>query len=403
MANQFEVLQSIHRRSLMTLHQKLNFIGTVNRDYDDSFAKTGAKIGDQLRIRKANEYAIGDGRVITPQSTNEESITLTVATQKHVAMDFTSADLKMSMDDIQERNIEPAMSRLASKVESICLQTAYKDLYNAVGTPGTNPNALLTYLQAKTKLNKGLAPKDNNRCVIVNSEGMDASVDALKALFQDQASIAKQYKEGYMGRAAGLNFYENELIPTHTTGSRDNTTPLVNGASQEGTSLVCDGFDATSTIKKGDVFTIDDVYAVHPETKDTYQHLQQFVVTADATAVAGEVTLSISPAIITDGAKQTVSAGPANDAALSFAGSASTNYSVNMAYHKDAFTFVSADQEIFQGAHYCRQERFDGIVMRMWQDGDIINDRLITRIDVVFGFLTQRPEIATKIWGGSPA
>jgi hypothetical protein len=389
MPNTILTMTQVTRKALQILHEKLTFCGTINRQYDSAFAIKGAKIGSQLKIRKPNKYTVGTGRTISPQSTVEDSETLTVATQKHVPMSFFSDELTLSMDDFAPRVIEPAMAVLAAEVESDILANLSLDVYNSTGTPGTTPNTFLHYLNARTKLNQYLAPKDNNRNVLINSTAMASSVDAMKALFHDGQSIAHQYKEGFLMRTAGLNFYESEHVTTLTTGS-DFTSVTVNGASQTGSTLTVAG----ANVNEGDVFTIANVYAVHPESKASYDHLQQFVCTA-----AGTTSLSISPAIITEGAHQNVDAGPANGAALTFAGSASTAYPINLAYHKDAFTLVTADLERYKDAHTCIIEVYDGISMRLWQASDVLNDRLITRVDILYGFLTVRPELATRIWG----
>jgi hypothetical protein len=185
-----------------------------------------------------------------------------------------------------------------------------------------------------------------------------------------------------------------------TFGSRDNTTPLTHGASQGGDgSLICDGFDATATIAKGDVFTVDGVYAVHPETKASYGYLKQFTVTAAATCVAGAVTLSFSPAMIASGARQNVSAAPADDAALTFLATASTAYPINLAFHKNAFAFVTADLEKPKGTDMAYQTRKDNLSMRFIRDYDSKNDEWISRFDVLWGCKAVRPNLACRVWG----
>lgn len=399
MANTILTPTRVTREALRVLHNKLTFIGSINRQYDDSYAKTGAKIGDSLKVRLPNKYTVRTGATLSTQDVTESSVTVTMATQKGVDVNFSSAELTLSMDDFSKRIINPAMAVLAANVEADAF-SMYKDVYNLVGTAGTTPNSLLVYLQARQKLNQFLVPKDNRRSVAIESGAMAATVDALKGLFHSATDIEKQYKEGMMGRTGGFTFYENELVPAHTCGSRDNTTPLVNGASQTGASLICDGFDANVTIKKGDIFTLASVFAVHPETRAAYSFLQQFTVTADATASgAGAVTLAISPSITTSGALQNVDAGPADNAALTFVGTASTNYPMNLAYHEDAFTFVSADLEMPHGVDFAAREEYEGISMRIVRQYDITNDKFPCRIDILYGYKTLRADQACRIIG----
>jgi len=398
MPNTILTADMITREALRILHNKLSFVGKVMRQYDDAFAKTGAKIGDTLRIRLPNQYTVRTGAALSAQDTTEQNTSLAVATQKGVDTSFTTRELTMSLDDFSERILEPAMAVLAANIESDAFSMT-KEVYNLVGTPGTTPATLKVFLDARAKLNQFLAPKDNNRCIQMNSETSASVVDALKGLFQDSQAIKKQYKEGMMGRTAGFEWFENELIYNHTNGTQGGT-PLVNGANQTGTSLVTDGWSANATIKAGTVFTIAGVNAVHQETKVDYGFLKQFVVTADATADGlGAATLSISPSITTTGAYQNVSAGPADNAALTLVGSASTTYPQNLAFHKDAFAFATADLEMPEGVHFASRQVYDGISMRIVRQYDINTDKIPCRIDVLYGYKAVRPELACRITG----
>ena len=396
MANTILTPTMITREALRILHNKLTFIGTINRQYDNRFAVAGAKIGDTLQVRLPNQFTIRSGATLSAQDVTETKVDLVLGTQKGVDINFSSAELTLSLDDFSERILEPAMAVLAANVEADAFNM-YKEVYNLVGTAGTVPNTLKTYLQARQKLNENLCPKDNLRAVCINSEAAVEIVDALKGLFHSSSAIEEQYREGMMGRTAGFDWYENELVPVHTNGSMGGT-PLVNGASQTGSSLVTDGWTAGNTITKGTVFTIAGVYMVHPETKVSTGKLQQFVVTADVTVDgSGNATLSISPSITTSGAYQTVSGSPADNAAITVVGSASTSYAQNMAYHRDAFAFVSADLVMPKGVDFAAREVYDGISLRIVRQYDINNDKFPCRIDVFYGYKAVRAQLACRI------
>jgi hypothetical protein len=398
MANELLTDQKITRKALDILHDKLNFIGNINRQYDDQYANTGGKIGSQLKVRLPNEYVVRHGRVANPQSTNEQSTTIVMANQDGVDLSFYSDEMTLSIDDFAERHLEPAMSVLASYLESQALNMAL-DVSDHVGTPGTQPNALSYFLNARRRLNENLAP-DSERSVLMNGACMSSMVNALSSLYNPSADVSKMIKKGFILNNSGFDFYENNMMPVLTFGSRDNTTPLVNGANQGGDgSLICDGFDATATIVKGDVFTVDGVYAVHPETKAAYGYLKQFTVTAAATCVAGAVTLSFSPPMIATGARQNVSAVPADDAPLTFLATASTAYPINLAFHKNAFAFVTADLEKPKGTDMAYQTRKDNLSMRFIRDYDSKNDEWISRFDVLWGCKAVRPNLACRVWG----
>lgn len=400
-ANTIEVIQMIAREMLRILHNQLNFISNINHSYDKEYNDQGAEIGSQLKIRLPNQYTVGTGRVITPQGTDEDVVTIVRATQKHVAVDFTSEELTQHINDsgVRERVIRPAMATLASHVEADVFNMV-KDVYHSVGAAGTTPAAMSTILDAHRKLDEFLAPKID-RCLILNPDGEATMLAHLSSLFQHAGAVGKQYLTGRMRHALGFDWYSNPLIPVLTTGTRDNTTPVINGGSQQGTSLILNGLNPTGgTIEKGALFTIADVYAVHPETKTAYEYLKQFTVSTAVTASGGDVTLSIQPAIITSGAKQTVDAVPVHGAAITFnPANASTNYPMNIAFHKEAFAFVGAKMKTYKDAHICHQETIDGLSIRLWSASDIMNDRLITRIDILYGYKCVRPELACRIWG----
>ena len=390
MANTNSVIDMVTREALRIAHEQLSFIGTVDRQYDDSFARTGAKIGSTLRIRNPNQYTRRTGsRVMDVQDSEDSTQTATVATQDGVDLRFTSEELALDIDELSKRYIEPAVKVLVSGIEGDMLAAVTKDVYQVVGTPGTVPTDLIGAGDARAKLNQQLAPKDGNRCVQLDSIGSSRIVNGLKGLFQDSEQIKSQYREGMMGRTAMADWYENERTYSHTVGA-DVTTVTVNDTAQVSgdTEITSAGGD----FLEGDVFTFAGVSDVHPETKVAYSHLKQFVVTAD-----GTTSCAFSPAIISTGPKQNISALPANGVAMVFVGTAATAYRHNLMYHKEAFTFITADLPIMDDALKCVRREQDGLSLRCWQASDIRNDEMLLRLDILYGFKTLRPEWACRI------
>ncbi len=391
MANTVLTPTAVTRESLRVLHQKLNFVGSIVREYDDSFAKSGAKIGDSLKIRMPNQYTVRTGKTLNTQDTAETSTTLQVATQKGVDVNFSSAELTMSLDDFSKRILDPAMSVLAANVESDAM-SMYKDVYNSVW----NGAAAATYnkvLDGRVLMQRGLAPT-NDRTANMNSLDMADIVKDTKTLFNDQGQVGKQYKEGYVGRAAGFDWAENTMWPSHTRGSGD-TAYVVNTSTgiTSGTATITTT-TGSGTVAVGDVFTVAGVFSVHPETKVSTGVLQQFVATA-AQAAAG--AWAVSPTPITSGAKQNVtivSAGASK--AVTFSGTLSTAVGTSLLYQKEAFTFATADLVMPNGVDFARREVLDGISLRIVRQYDINNDNLPCRIDILYGYKTLRPEFACR-------
>lgn len=395
MANSLLTPTAVTREALLILHQKLNFVGSITRDYDSRFANEGAKIGDTLKVRLPNQYSVRTGKTLDAQDTSESSVDLAVQTQKGVDLNFSTADLTMSLDDFSERIIEPAMSVLAANIEADAL-SMYKNVYNQVNNTGqAATTAKLGEL--RKKLTDNLAPV-SGRSLNLNTQDNADLVEAMKGLFHQGATIEKQFKEGMVGKTQAFgDVYENTLLVPHTRGGADanydvDTTAINNASSTAVTSLTF--ITGTGTIEQGDVFEVATIYRVHPESKVSTGALQQFVATADA---SGAGSVSISPSIITAGAKQNVTIVSASaTAAVTFVGTASTAHGISLAYHKSAFAFATADLMMPKGVDFSAREVMDGISMRIVRQYDINNDNLPCRIDVLYGFKAVRPELACR-------
>ena len=404
MANSILTIDMITRKALEILENNLVITRNCNRQYDDSFAVEGAKIGSTLRIRLPDRALVTDGAALQVQDDNEQFTTLSVASQKHIGVNFTSAELTMQLDDFADRVLKPRISQLAASIDAD-VANAYKSIYSAVGTPGTTPGTSLVLLQAQQKLNENAAVM-SPRYATVNPAANAALVEGMKGLFNPTDTVSKQFKNGMMGTGV-LGFDEvnmSQSIKQHTTGSRSTTdTILVNGAvSTQGQATInLDGGTASATIAVGDIFTIANVFSVNPQTRESTGSLQQFVCTATATASSGAWTsVAISPPIYTsDSALATVNSFPADNAAVTFLGAASTQFAQNLVYHKDAITFATADLLLPQGVDMAARAVHNGISLRVVRQYDINNDRMPCRIDVLYGFSTIRPQMACRIWG----
>jgi hypothetical protein len=403
MANSLLTIDMITRKSLEILENNLVISRNINKEYDDSFAAEGAKIGSTLRIRLPDRALVTDGAALQVQDDNEQYTTLTVASQKHIGINFTSAELTMQLDDFAERVLKPRISQLAASVDAD-VATAYKSIYSSVGTPGTTPSSALVLLQANQKLNEFAAPM-NPRYATVNPAANAGLVDGMKGFFNPTGSISSQFKSGMMGENV-LGYEEvnmSQSISTHTTGSLPGS-PIVSGSTPPTTqgvaTLDITYSSATKTIKQGDVFTIAGVYTVNPQTRQSVGSLQQFVVTADQTLTSTSATINISPPIYTaTNALATVDSFPAASAVITFLGSASTVYPQNLVYHKNAITLATADLLLPQGVDMASRQVHNGISMRIVRQYDINNDRMPCRVDVLYGFSTIRPQMACRIWG----
>ena len=398
MANNILTIDMITRKALEILENNLVITRNVNRQYDDSFAVQGAKIGTTLRIRLPDRALVTDGAALQVQDDNEQFTTLTVASQKHIGVNFTTAEMTMQLDDFAERVLKPRISQLAASIDAD-VANSFQGIFQSVGTPGTTPSSTQVLLAANQKLNEAAAVM-SPRYVTVNPAANASLIEGMKGLFNPVSTISAQFKNGMFGEGI-LGFNElnmSQSIKQFTTGSRTGTVTVSTSVTSEGsTSIVLTGLGST-VIKAGDVFTIADCYAVNPQTRESTGSLYQFVALADVTA-STTATVTV-PAMYSAGqALATVDALPVSGKAVTFLGSPSTQYPQNLIYHRDAIAFATADLLMPQGVDMASRQVHNGISLRVVRQYDINNDRLPCRIDVLYGYSVIRPQMAVRLWG----
>jgi hypothetical protein len=403
MANSLLTINMITREAVRLWKNSNAFLQNVDMQYDDSFAVSGAKIGSALRIRLPNDFTVTTGPALSAQDTSEQSTTLVLATQKHVDVAYSSADRALSLDDYSTRVLAPMVNNLAGAVAVDIMSGSEGGICNFVANQDVNNNILSpiasTYLNAGASLDLDSAPIANRK--IVNGPRTEARVvSALAGLLNPSTEISRQYTSGRMYDALGFMWMKDQTAISHTNGALAQGSATVNGAGQTGLALTVNALAAGLNV--GDIITIAGVYAVNRITKQSTGELRQFAVTANV--AAGATSIPIYPAIIpaVGGAAvqyQTCTASPANGAAVNPVASlaASSQYRKNFAYAPEAITLATADLELPRGVHEAAREQFDGISMRMVTDYFIGTDQLITRLDVLYGYLWIRPEWACVV------
>lgn len=393
----------IAKEALMQLENNMVLGNLVHRDYRHDFVK----VGDTVSVRRPVRFLAQDGAALVKQDVEEGSVDVVVDQRKHVGWEFSTQDLSLSITDYSERYIQPAMITLANEID-LSLAGLYADVWSHVGTPGTTPATFADIGAAGKRLDQMSVPRAN-RSAVFDSEAAWSLADGLKSVFvQEKARSA--YEEARIGRYAAFDTYGDQNIRAHLVGAHGGA-PLVNGAAQDVTyaaskttnsqSLVTDGWTAsTAVLKKGDVFTLAGVFAVNPVSKDVQPFLQQFVVKADASSDGGgAATLTVSPAIIISGPYQTVSSAPADNAAITVTGTASTDYPQNLTFHKNAFALVSVPLDMPEGAAFSERVSSRGLSVRVVKDYDILADNEIIRLDVLYGVKAIYPDLACRLTG----
>lgn len=404
MANELLTIDMITREALRLFINSNAFIRNVSRQYDDQFARTGAKIGDTLRIRLPNDYTVRQGKAALVQDTNEQSTALTVAQQTGVDLAFSSSERALSLDDYSERVLRPAMNKVAGNVALQAMAGLVNQVPNVVFA--NNAGAVVsptanTWLNAGAKLDDYSSPRTDRR-IMMSPQTQANTVSSLSGLFNPQRKIAEQFETGAMSEDT-LNFdwFMDQTIQTFTSGTIGSGGISINGANQTGTTITINAAPSGTALKAGDVITIAATYMVNRVTNASTGRLMQFVLTAPVNA--GATTMQIYPAIIqpyTDDygnpatQYQTVVASPANAAAVTLATPAGATFYKNLAFYRDAFTLATADLELPRGVHEAARAQWGGVSLRIVTQYNVMSDDFVTRLDILYGWAAPRPE-----WG----
>lgn len=400
--NTFLTLADITYMSADVLSNSLGFTKTVNRNYDDRFARTGAKIGATTNMRLPSMFKFSSGSAIDIQALNDAYMPLTLNTLYQRAFAIDSVDMTLSVDDFAGRYLKPAMISMANQIDRDGLALAKQYAANEVGTFGSAPATQAAYnalvRDARVKLANNLAPEGEKKYIVAGPEFIGAGSVYNTNVFNPTAGISTQNVSGLVTSWGGFDWLESQMAPAHTVGTYSGT-PKVNGVGQSGSSLVVDGFGAGSFLNQGDVFTISGVYAINAQTKESYDYLQQFTVTAK-TATGTGFTVQISPAIVgpTD-PRQNVSALPADNADITVAGASGASTQFAFGYHENAFVFGTADLDaVVSGADAYRASLPElGLSLRVVKQFDIRSNQLLMRLDLLGGWAPLYPQLSTKI------
>ena len=422
MANTLLTISKITNEALMVLENELTFTSQVDRNYDDQFAVVGAKIGATVNVRRPGRFIGTTGPALNVEDLNETSVPVTLSTQFHVDTQFTTQDLALSLDMFSDRILKPAVAAIANKIDFDGTTTAALQTANIVGTAGTPPTGLITYLSAQAYLDSEGAPRDGRRACIVEPFTSATIVDSLKGLFVPTAQISSQYTKGLMGRdSSGMDWKLDQNIVSQTFGNFTSSTVTASVATTTATGFLTSGWASTSTItltaantgtinlNAGDTFTIAGVYATNPQNRQPYgtNKLRSFVVKSAVTVASGSsVSVIVSPAVISGGQFQNVSIPTTSaTAAVAFFASqynASGNGVVspqNIVMHRNAFTMAMADLELPEGVHFAGRasDKEIGLSMRVVRQYTINNDSIPTRVDVLYGWAPLYQELACRV------
>lgn len=405
MANTLLNPTNLVRAMVKQFENNVSAVMTSKRLTKKEFEIGGWKAGASTNISVPNLFTTRTTQQFSGQDIIERS--KSVAVDKVWGVDITgitALQMKMNLESFMDEVMKPKMAVLSAKFESDYLDYIAKHTPNLVGTAGTTPQSTRVYLQAGQKLNENAAP-ESDRTMHIGPVANTETVNAMTGLFHRDISIEKQFQRGIMGEGVlGFDFYMNQAIPTITTGSRNTDATIITTATSGAVTLEISGLGGNATIAAGEHFTVGtggtSVYSVNPLTKQTTGQLQQFVVTAAATANgSGVATVPILPGVTLAGPYQNVTRLPTLNDAVTFVGSASTAYPHNLCWYKDAFCFVSIEMDKPAGVDFAAVATYKGISMKIVRDYDIQLDRYLVRTDIYGGFGELKGEWASVVIG----
>ena len=413
MANTLLTSTLVTKEAGYELTNKFKFLSQIDRQYDSSFGSQGrfGKVGDTIFIRTPVRLETKSGQGLQLQNLLELSVPLTIDEQFQVAFGWSSAEDALDIEEVRSRYIDIATTSMANAADVYAINKVFLDVANAVGTPGTAPSTLLTYMTAVTQLVNS-AVDDSNLVAMLSPVSMATIAAANSTLFHPGSAISEQYRTGMMTNdSVGIaRWYREPNIKSYTTGSFTASTPLIKGASQTGSTLITDGWaSSAATLRKGDTFTIGGVFKVNAQSYVNTSQLQNFVVTADTTSVGVDMaTLPISPSIIVTGPLRNVSNSPADDAVITVKGAtsaaggtmAATSSPQNLIFNKKAFTFATVDMLKPAGNVDCQffRSKPAGVSMRFLSGYDMINDQNPSRLDMLGGAATVWADAAARAY-----
>lgn len=409
MANAFQNPVMYTNETLRVLMNNIILGKRATRKFEGQFAQDEMKIGDTLNIRRPARFTVNSGAAFSAVDYTETSIPLVVNAQKHVDTSFTSADMTLKLQDFSDRVIKPKIIQLAQQIDIDGYVNAKNTVGNLTGTPGTAPNNVSFLFDIGKKLDDFSVPRGGSRYLAIDQASNASQVAALTGFFNQQQQVGQQYEDGIFvdgTNTVGLKIAMSQNVARHTVGPLGGT-PLINGAGQgltsgwaNTTSIVTDGWTAAAAqrLAAGDILTFANVNSVNPVTRQTTGAAMQFVVTANASSDgAGNLTAVISPAIISAGPFQNVTAAPADNAAITVNGTASTSYARNLAWHPDAFALAVVkmqDLAMFGGWGAVKSQ--EGFAIRVFRQAAISTDTVGNRCDVLYGWATPYPEQACQ-------
>lgn len=414
MSNTTLTADIIAKEAVAILENELVMAKLVHRGYEEEFTKkvNGYEVGETISIRRPTDFEVREGRVAAAQDVVEGKTNFTVDKQVGVDFKFTSADLTLQIGELGDRVMKPALIQLADYVDRT-LMGLYKDVPNHVTIPTGGINSFADFALAAERMDTLAIPQSDRSAVLCPADYW-ALLGSQTGLYVNEAAKGA-YRNANLGMIGNIDTYMSQNVPVHTYGSRTGTDLSdttgetydsgylwANVKDQNYVTFHIDGMSASAAgiLKKGDTFTLSDVYDVNPVSKERLAHLKMFTVMEDVTSASNEADVKIWPPLIVSGAQQTVDLASGSSVldgrTVTYQGTASTGFRQNLYFHKNAFGLVMVPMVKPPGAVDVGRRTYKGTSVRVIPFYDGINDESMWRCDILFGVKTIDPRKAVR-------
>jgi len=387
----------------------------VYRDHERRFA---SKVGDTISLELPYRTKTASGPVLEIQPMVDLKTPFRINRHEHFGVEYTMKDRTLSIQQFTDRYLRSGIVQMANVIDrSICM--TLKNVFFSTGTPGVTPGNFLSFASSGAFQTALAVPNDGRRRAVLNPSTCAVLADQLKDLNSDKG-LSGIVPNGYRGEVYKYSLHETQNLPTHTVGNYTGSTPVINGAGQTGNSLITNGWAPGQTVLlAGDVFKVDDVYAVNPQNYENSGYLQCFVCQSDVIADGGGNALIPIVPTLNDGtltaqndegqtvslrAYQNVTNAPADGATITVIGESDTTYQQNYLFHREAIGLAMVDFILPETATVKKRVRDNRSGMSLALTGffDGINYREVHRIDALWGAHIIYPELALRMWGAQP-
>lgn len=401
MANVFETTSYVLDDVFIRFWNSLSFARIANRNLEADFKSLKFATGQTINYRLEERYLGGEGASATSESRVQVVRPLSITKQYRIMIEYDG--FQLTFDRARDEPYlamanAPRAKRLANMVERFIADAAAKASYQAVGTPGV-PVDFNTILSADAYMTELAIPEDGKRYCAVKPRTASSLSNDLYNTFNNDVNTGALI-DGFIGHLSGFDFFKTNFLRRQISGLGEvGAAPeagfklggvVTNGPIVGGNTIAVNSLGQAAgavVFKDGDSIEIDDtdeVFMVNPENYEVLEQRAQFVVVGDVISVDGDTaTITVSPTIVSSGARQNISAPIPNGAQLFLA----NDHDINLALHSQAIVFAAPPLKELRGGveAVTRYSDLYKLAMTYSLGADIRNYEQLDRIDVICG------------------